>query len=99
MAKPAPPHAIVLGDARVTINAIVARVFEALTNAHSLGTWWGKDVLVDAQIGGCVRGDSIHRKSGRNNHRHRWTGDAHRCVADPARGRKRGDERRVHPDS
>ena len=52
MAKPAPPHAIVLGDARVTINAIVARVFEALTNAHSLGTWWGKDVLVDAQIGG-----------------------------------------------
>jgi uncharacterized protein YndB with AHSA1/START domain len=54
MAKPAPapPHAVVLGDARITINAIPAQVFEALTNAERLGGWWGENVRVDAQIGG-----------------------------------------------
>ena len=52
MAKPAQPHAVVLGDARVTIKAIAARVFEALTDADRLGTWWGEDVRVDAQVGG-----------------------------------------------
>jgi len=52
MAKPAPPHAVVLGDARITINAIPAQVFEALTNAERLVEWWGDDVRVDAQIGG-----------------------------------------------
>src|SRR2546426_9656103 len=52
MAKPAPPHAVVLGDARITINAIPAQVFEALTSAERLVEWWGDDVRVDAQIGG-----------------------------------------------
>src|SRR2546428_12287855 len=52
MAKPSPPHAVVLGDARITINAIPAQVFEALTNAERLVEWWGDDVRVDAQIGG-----------------------------------------------
>src|SRR5207249_11918089 len=52
MAKPAPPHAVVLGDARTTINAIPAQVFEALTNTERLVEWWGDDVRVDAQIGG-----------------------------------------------
>lgn len=52
MAKPAPPHIVVLGDARITINAIPAQAFEALTNAERLGAWWGQDARVDAQIGG-----------------------------------------------
>src|SRR3989449_11777357 len=52
MAKPAPPHAVVLGDARITINAIPAQVFEALTSAERLVERWGDDVRVDAQIGG-----------------------------------------------
>src|SRR2546426_11143421 len=52
MAKPAPPHAVVLGDARTTINAIPAQVFESLTNAERLVEWGGDDVRVDAQIGG-----------------------------------------------
>jgi len=50
--KPAPPHAVILGDAKATINAISAQVFEALTNPERLATWWGDDVRVDAQIGG-----------------------------------------------
>jgi uncharacterized protein YndB with AHSA1/START domain len=52
MAKPAPPHIVVLGDARITINAIPAQVFEALTNPERLAMWWGEDARVDAQIGG-----------------------------------------------
>src|SRR2546428_4270398 len=52
MAKPAPPHAVVLGDARITINAIPAQVFEALTNPERLVEWWGDHVRADAQIGG-----------------------------------------------
>jgi uncharacterized protein YndB with AHSA1/START domain len=50
--KPAPPHAVILGDAKITITAISAQVFEALTNPERLVTWWGDDVRVDAQIGG-----------------------------------------------
>lgn len=52
MAKPTPPHAVVLGDARIAINAIPAQVFEALTNQERLVEWWGDEVRVDAQIGG-----------------------------------------------
>jgi uncharacterized protein YndB with AHSA1/START domain len=55
MAKPghpAPPHAVVLGDAKITIDAIPAQVFEALTNSERLVAWWGDEVRVDAQIGG-----------------------------------------------
>ncbi|MGI0148303.1 MAG: SRPBCC family protein [Thermoplasmata archaeon] len=52
IAKPAPPHIVVLGDARMTINAIPAQVFEALTNPERLAAWWGQDARVDAQVGG-----------------------------------------------
>src|SRR2546430_13272541 len=62
MAKPAPPHAVVLGDARTTINAIPAQVFEALTNAERLVEWWGDDVRVDAQIGGGVEATLPNRR-------------------------------------
>src|SRR5256886_14834608 len=64
MAKPAPPHAVVLGDARITINAIPAQVFEALTNAERLVEWWGDDVRVDAQIGGGDGGTPPNRRPG-----------------------------------
>src|SRR5256885_4550068 len=62
MAKPAPPHAVVLGDARITINAIPAQVFEALTNAERLVEWWGDEVRVDAQIGGGYRTTPPNRR-------------------------------------
>src|SRR5256886_12714583 len=62
MAKPAPPHAVVLGDARTTINAIPAQVFEALTNAERLVEWWGDDVRVDAQIGGVYEATLPNRR-------------------------------------
>jgi len=52
MAKPAPPHIVILGDARITVNAFPAQVFEALTNAERLAAWWGEDARVDAQVGG-----------------------------------------------
>lgn len=52
MAKPAPPHIVVLGDARITINSFPAQVFEALTDPERLAAWWGEDARVDAQIGG-----------------------------------------------
>src|SRR2546428_2885792 len=64
MAKPAPPHAVVLGDARITINAIPAQVFEALTNPERLVEWWGDDVRVDAQIGGGYEGAPPDRRLG-----------------------------------
>src|SRR5438128_10318034 len=62
MAKPAPPHAVVLGDARITINAIPAQVFEALANAERLVEWWGDDVRVDAQIGGVYEATVPNRR-------------------------------------
>ena len=62
MAKPAPPHAVVLGDARTTINAIPAQVFESLTNAERLVEWWGDDVRVDAQIGGVYEATLPNRR-------------------------------------
>ena len=52
MAKPAPPRIVILGDARITVNAFAAQVFEALTNAERLAAWWGEDARVDAQVGG-----------------------------------------------
>ena len=51
-AKSAPPHAAVLGDAKITINALASQVFDALTNPERLGAWWGKDTLVEAEVGG-----------------------------------------------
>lgn len=50
--KPAVPHAAVLGDAKVTINAPVFEVFAALTDADRLAAWWGEDALVEADEGG-----------------------------------------------
>src|SRR2546422_2145389 len=61
MAKPAPPHAVVLGYARITINAIPAQGFAALTNPERLVAGWGDDVRVDAQIGGGVEAALPHR--------------------------------------
>ena len=51
-AKPAPPQIAVLGDAKITIDAMVFQVFEALTNPERLAAWWGQDVVVEADEGG-----------------------------------------------
>lgn len=51
-AKPPPPHAAVLGDAKITIDAPVFQVFDALTNPQRLAVWWGRDVVVEADVGG-----------------------------------------------
>ncbi len=51
-AKPATPHAAVLGDAKATINAPAFRVFAALTDPDELAAWWGKDVVVEPDVGG-----------------------------------------------
>ncbi|MGQ0796962.1 MAG: SRPBCC family protein [Methanobacteriota archaeon] len=51
-AKPAPPHAAALGDARITIDAPAYAVFAALTDPERLAAWWGQDVLVEAEQGG-----------------------------------------------
>src|SRR5881296_3446144 len=86
MAKPAPPHAVVLGDARITINAIPAQVFEALTNAERLVEWWGDDVRVDAQIGG------VYEATPRSDdHDDRGSPQALLCVAALERGSIRRD--------
>ncbi len=51
-AKPAVPHAAVLGDAKITIAAPAFRVFAALTDPDELAAWWGDDVVVEADEGG-----------------------------------------------
>lgn len=51
-AKPVVPHAAVLGDAKITINAPVFKVFAALTEPDQLATWWGRDAVVEADEGG-----------------------------------------------
>lgn len=51
-AKPVVPHAAVLGDAKITINAPVFRVFAALTDPERLAAWWGQDAVVEADEGG-----------------------------------------------
>ncbi len=51
-AKPAAPHAAVLGDAKITVNAPAFRVFAALTEADQLAAWWGEDVIVEPDEGG-----------------------------------------------
>ncbi len=51
-AKPAVPHAAVLGDAKITINAPIFQVFAALTDQDRLAAWWGQDALVEADEGG-----------------------------------------------
>jgi uncharacterized protein YndB with AHSA1/START domain len=51
-AKPPAPHAAVLGDAKITINAPAFKVFAALTDADELASWWGEDVVVEADEGG-----------------------------------------------
>lgn len=50
--KPSVPHAAVLGDAKITINAPVFKVFAALTDSEQLASWWGQDALVEADEGG-----------------------------------------------
>lgn len=51
-AKPAVPHAAVLGDAKITIDAPVYEVFAALTDQDRLAAWWGRDALIEADEGG-----------------------------------------------
>ncbi len=50
--KPAVPHAAVLGDAKITVNAPVYKVFAALTDADRLAEWWGQDVVCEPDEGG-----------------------------------------------
>ena len=51
-AKPAVPHAAVLGDAKITIHAPVFEVFAALTDPERLAAWWGQDAVVEPDEGG-----------------------------------------------
>ncbi len=51
-AKPPVPHAAVLGDAKITIDAPVFEVFAALTDQDRLAAWWGQDAYVEADEGG-----------------------------------------------
>jgi uncharacterized protein YndB with AHSA1/START domain len=51
-AKPPAPRAVILGDAKVTIQAPIFRVFAALTTQEQLAAWWGQDALVEADVGG-----------------------------------------------
>src|SRR5438876_746672 len=52
--KVGPP--VVLANAKATVGAIPAQVFEALTDAAQLGAWWAEDVRVDAQMSGVYEG-------------------------------------------
>src|SRR5213083_712342 len=47
---------VVLAHAKATVGAIPAQVFEALTDAAQLGSWWAEDVRVDAQMSGVYEG-------------------------------------------
>lgn len=51
-AKPAVPHAAVLGDAKITIDAPVFKVFAAVTDPDRLAAWWGEDIVCEADEGG-----------------------------------------------
>src|SRR5437867_2947084 len=62
MAKPVPPHAVVLVDVRITINAMSAQVFTALRNAVWLVELWRVEVRVDAQIGGVYEATFPNRR-------------------------------------
>src|SRR3989475_11597920 len=52
--KVGPP--VVLANAKATVGAIPAQVFEALTDAAQPGAWWAQDVRVDAQMSGVYEG-------------------------------------------
>jgi len=52
--KVGPP--VVLANAKATVGAIPAKVFEALTDPAQLGAWWAQDVRVDAQMSGVYEG-------------------------------------------
>src|SRR2546429_8799725 len=52
--KVGPP--VVLANAKATVSAIPAQVFEALTDAAQLAAWWAEDVRVDAQMSGVYEG-------------------------------------------
>src|SRR2546427_701800 len=45
-----------MANAKATVGAISAQVFEALTNAAQLAAWWAEDVRVDAQMSGVYEG-------------------------------------------
>lgn len=51
-AKTAAPHAAILGDAKITVDAPAFRVFAALTEPDQLAAWWGDDVVIEPDEGG-----------------------------------------------
>jgi uncharacterized protein YndB with AHSA1/START domain len=58
-AKPAPPKqpsVVVLADAKITVQAPIPRVFEALVNPEQLSLWWAQDVEVEAEESGRYEG-------------------------------------------
>lgn len=54
--KPPPPRSVLLADAKITIQAPIPRVFEALLNPEQLGQWWAADVRIEAELGGRYEG-------------------------------------------
>lgn len=51
-AAPPAPKAAVLGDAKITIDAPIFKVFAALTEADQVAAWWGDEVVVEPDEGG-----------------------------------------------
>jgi uncharacterized protein YndB with AHSA1/START domain len=57
-AKPAPPKpsVVVLADAKITVQAPIPRVFEALVNQEQLNQWWAQDVEIEPEESGRYEG-------------------------------------------
>src|SRR2546426_1006232 len=58
-AKPSPPKqpsVVLLADAKITVQASIPIVFEALVNPEQLGVWWAQDVEVEAEESGRYEG-------------------------------------------
>ncbi len=49
-------HPVVLADAKLTVNAPIPRVFEALVNPEQVARWWAADVRIEAELGGRYEG-------------------------------------------
>src|SRR5438552_19078987 len=95
--KVGPP--VVLANAKATVGAIPAQVFEALTDAAQLGSWWAEDVRVDAQMSGVYEGTLPSRwqgvrKSTRLNSSHQIISYAVFCLK-KKKGRRAGSGRRA----
>ena len=53
---PPPARSVLLADAKVTVQAPIPRVFEALLNPEQLAVWWADDPRVEAELGGRYEG-------------------------------------------